>query len=321
MPRLTRLQSALAAGTCLGLLVCAAPAAHAQINIEGTYNSEDAVDYRSMLLGPRAVDFLGMPLNDEARAGGEAYSQDTVSVPGHQCTSWGPQYLVEAGFNIRVFPTFDAEGTVSTWTINAWNDYQPLVIYMDGRPHPDPNGLRRSTGFTTGEWQGDTLQTITTDMKDGVLTRNGVPSSDKESMLLWITRHDDLLTVTGLIQDPVFLTEPWVQAREFIATQNPPDAGLHYQYPCMQANEVPDLGRGKVPFYLPGKNPSRNDMTTRFHIPEDAALGDPKAMYPEYRDKMKSQFTLPGKCTADCCGWGDARATGNPKMECKDEGI
>src|SRR6185437_10753657 len=170
-PMLTRLQSALAAGACVGVFLCATPAAHAQINIGGTYNSEDAVDYRSMLLGPRAVDFLGMPLNDQARAGGEAYSQDTVSVPGHQCTSWGPQYLVEAGFNIRVFPTFDDEGTVASWTISAWNDYQPLIIYMDGRPPPDPTGLRRSTGFTTGQWQGDTLQTITTDMKDGVLTR------------------------------------------------------------------------------------------------------------------------------------------------------
>ncbi|HTW73812.1 MAG TPA: hypothetical protein VMD56_02695 [Steroidobacteraceae bacterium] len=312
---------ALAAGVYTGLLVWAAPPAHAQTDIQGTYNSLDAVDYRSMLLGPRAVDFLGIPLNAEGRAGGLAYSQDTVSVPGHQCESWGPQYLVEAGFNIRVEPTFDDTGYVQAWTFSAWNDYNPLIVWMDGRKAPDPNGVRRAGGFTVGHWEGDTLQTMTTQVKDGVLTRNGVPASDRESMLLWITRHDDLLTITGIIQDPDYLAEPWVQAREFIYTHNPPDAGLHYQYPCMQVDEVPELGRGVVPFFLPGRNPDRNDMMTRFHIPEDAAQGDPAAMYPEYRDRIRSQYVTPGKCTLDCCGWGDFRATGNPRMQCKDEGL
>jgi hypothetical protein len=318
---LTRHHAALATGIYVGLILGVATPALAQINIEGTYNSEDAVDYRSMLPGPRQADFTGIPLNAEGRAGGEAYSQDTVSVVGHQCESWGPQYLVEAGFNIRIYPIFDEVGTVQNWTISAWNDYNPLVIWMDGRKAPDPNGVRRAGGFTVGHWQGDTLQTMTTQVKDGVLTRNGVPASDRESMLLWITPHDDQLTITGIIQDPVYLTEPWVQAREFVATHNPPDAGLHYQYPCMQVDEVPELGRGVVPFFLPGKNPSTNDMTKRFHVPLDAAEGNPAAMYPEYRNKIKASFTPPPKCTIDCCGWGDFRATANPKMACKDEGL
>jgi hypothetical protein len=305
----------------VGLILGAATPAFAQIDIQGAYNSEDAVDYRSMLPGPRAVDFLGIPLNAQGRAGGLAYSQDTVSVPGHQCESWGPQYLVEAGFNIRVEPTFDETGYVQAWTISAWNDYNPLIIWMDGRKAPDPNGVRRAAGFTSGQWLGDTLQTQTTQMKDGVLTRNGVPASDQETMMLWITRHDAQLTITGIMQDPVYLTEPWIQAREFLATLNAPDAGLHYEYPCMQVDEVPDLGRGVVPFFLPGKNPAAQNMATRFHVPQDAALGDPAAIYPEYRDKIKGQYKAPGKCTFDCCGWGDFRATGNPKMECHDEGL
>jgi hypothetical protein len=318
---LIRHQAALAAGFYAALIIGVATPAFAQTDIQGTYNSEDAVDYRSMLLGPRAVDFLGIPLNAQGRAGALAYSQDTVSVPGHQCESWGPQYLVEAGFNIRIEPTFDETGYVTAWTISAWNDYQPLIIWMNGHKPPDPNGLRRATGFTVGHWEGDTLQTLTTDMKDGVLTRNGVPSSDRESMLLWITRHDELLTITGIIQDPDFLAEPWVQAREFIYTHNPPDAGLHYQYPCMQVDEVPELSRGVVPFFLPGKNPDKNGMTRRFGIPADAAQGDPAAMYPEYQKKLRTTYRMPGKCTIDCCGWGDFRATANPKMECKDEGL
>jgi len=321
MRMLLRHRAALAFVMYVVLVICVATPAYAQIDLEGTYNSEDAVDFRSMLLGPRAVDFLGMPLNAQGRAGALAYSQDTISVPGHQCESWGPQYLVEVGFPIRVIPSFTDDGTVKSWTISAWNDYQPLVIWMDGRKPPDPNGLRRATGFTVGHWEGDTLQSVTTDMKDGVLTRNGVPSSDRESMLLWITRHDELLTVTGIITDPVYLAEPWVQAREFIYTKNPPDAGLHYQYPCMQVQEVPELGHGVVPFYMPGKNPSKDDMSKRFHIPQAAVLGAPQAMYPQYREKIKAQYTPPGMCTFDCCGWGDFRATNNPKMECKDEGL
>ncbi|MGH8113965.1 MAG: hypothetical protein ACREPS_02760 [Rhodanobacteraceae bacterium] len=318
---LKRHHAALAAGICLGSFICAAMPAHAQIDIEGTYNSEDTVDFRSMLNGPRAVDFLGMPLNAEGRAGALAYSQDTVSVPGHQCESWGPQYLVEAGFNIRIFPIFNNLGYVKAWSISAWNDYQPMIIWMDGRKHPDPNGLRRAAGFAVGQWMGDTLQVQINDMKDGVLTRNGVPSSDRESMLTWITLHDDLLTVTGIVTDPVYLAQPWIQAREFIATHNPPDAGLHYQYPCMQVNEVPELGRGVVPFFLPGKNPDVMDIMRQFHIPEQAALGDPQAMYPQYQEKLRTEYKPPSKCTRQCCGWSDFLAARNPKLECKDQGF
>lgn len=318
---LARRRAALAAGVSLLLcLIALTPAARAQIDLEGTYNSEDAVDYRAMLFGPKAVDYLGIPLNSDGRAGALAYSQDTVSVPGHQCLDWGPQYIVEGGYNIHVWADQDPDtARVVSWNISGWGDWQPLKIWMDGRKPPDPAALRQPSGFTVGEWQGDTLQTFTTDVKDGYLTRNGIPASDRETMLLWLTRHDDLLSVTGIVNDPDFLTEPWVQTREFVATHNPPDAGLQWQTPCLQDNEVPELSHGKVPQFLPGKNPSVMELTHEYHIPLDAVLGGAQTMYPEYRDTLRGHYTPPGSCSLNCCGWGDFRASANPKMECKED--
>jgi hypothetical protein len=317
---LARHEAALAAALYFTLVIGAAMPVHAQVDLEGTYNSESAVDFRARLYGPKAVDYLGIPLNDEARAAALAYDQDTVAAPGHQCLPWGPQYLVEGAFNIHIWADLDPDtSTVTAWNISGWGDWQPLKIWMGGKKRPDPNALRQHSGFTVGRWLGDTLEAMITDVKDGYLTRNGVPSSDRQTMLLWITRHDDLLSVTAIINDPDFLTEPWVQTREYIQTHNPPDSGLQYQTPCLQDNEVPELAHGKVPHYLPGKNPSEMELTKGYHIPLDAVLGGAHTMYPEYQDRMRGHYTPPGSCTRNCCGWGDFRASANPRLECKED--
>jgi hypothetical protein len=44
-----------------------------------------------------------------------------------------------------------------------------------------------------------------------------------------------------------------------------------------------------------------------YGIPEEAAMGGAETMYPEYRDKIKSEFKLPEKCTRNC-GAGAAGA-------------
>ena len=51
--------------------------------------------------------------------------------------------------------------------------------------------------------------TTTTHIQDGSLYRNGVPNSDKEVFTMYITRHgDDELSITAVVQDPVYLTPP-----------------------------------------------------------------------------------------------------------------
>src|SRR2546430_13562194 len=46
-------------------------------------------------------------------------------------------------------------------------------------------------------------------------SKTGPPSSDEATMTLRFSRHDDLLTVLAIIEDPVYLAEPWVFSKNF----------------------------------------------------------------------------------------------------------
>jgi hypothetical protein len=57
-----------------------------------------------------------------------------------------------------------------------------------------------------------------------------------------------------------------------------------------------------VPHYLPGKNPFTEEMMKYYGIPPEAAMGGAETMYPEYRDKIKDKFVMPGTCAINCGG-------------------
>jgi hypothetical protein len=108
-----------------------------------------------------------------------------------------------------------------------------------------------------------------------------------------------MLTVALLMDDPVYLTEPYILTRSYNLSTNPVSIGGP---PCIVGDEGVESGR--VPHYLPGKNPYTGEMTKYYGIPEEAEMGGAQTMYPEYRDKIKDKFKLPAKCTLNCGGGG-----------------
>ena len=89
-------------------------------------------------------------------------------------------------------------------------------IFMDGRPHPPAWAPHSWTGFSTGEWVGNTLKVTTTHLKDGYLKRGGPQTSDMYTMTEYITRHGDILTIVTVVDDPIYLDEPYVQSTTYI---------------------------------------------------------------------------------------------------------
>ena len=89
-----------------------------------------------------------------------------------------------------------------------------LRIWMDGRPHPSPNALHSAGGFATGTWQGETLVVNITDVKMAWIRRGvGIPGSDESTFTMYFTKHDNLMAVTTIQNDPYYLTEPHVVSR------------------------------------------------------------------------------------------------------------
>src|SRR5688572_21513783 len=291
------------------LLLCSVLAvsvpALAQIDLAGHWAARQHEDWEERGPGPEVVDYLGLPINDEARSRALAYSTSVFSLPERQCLYYAPHYNVIGPFGLEMWADTDPNsGRIVSWNIGAFIDKAINTIWMDGRPHPGPNDLRTFSGFTTGRWEGNTLVAYTTHYKEAYLRRNGVPTSDQASMTTYITRHGHMLTVLEVIEDPVYLTEPFLVSRNY--QLDPASNMTRVPAPCVPEAELPELkGEGRVPHYLPGRNPFVNEMTQRYNLPTEAVLGGADTMYPEFKKKLES-YQPPVLCVRYCCGWGGA---------------
>jgi hypothetical protein len=277
------------------VLAIAAPAM-AQSELAGSWAARNHEDGLERGGGPYAVDYTGLPLNAEARAKALSYSADQLSMIERQCGMWPPFYLVKGPFGMKIWNETDPNtGTTIALKIGAWEDKALQTIWMDGRPHPSKNAAHERGGFTTGTWEGTTLVTYTTHIKAGSLRRNGAPNSDQTTITAYFVRHADILTVLELIEDPIYLTEPEMISKSFQPDPNPMSP---VGPPCVAGYEgVPE---GKVPHFLPGTNPSIDELTKLYGIPREATLGGAETMYPEYRRKLKETFVRPEKCARNC---------------------
>ena len=189
-------------------------AAFAQSDLTGDWQGLNQNDNMERGGGPDLADYAGLPINDEARAVGLAYNPSIVSMEEHSCTFYTENYITFAPHNIQIERVDDpVTGGISAWKVSAGgSDRAPIPIWMDGRPKPGPFDLHTYSGFTTGEWQGPVLTGEMTHMKRGISRRNGAPLSDQATMTIHLKRQGNLLTIMTVTQDPIYLTEPLVQA-------------------------------------------------------------------------------------------------------------
>ena len=304
------------ASMLVGILCLVAAGAHAgpasaQVDLSGNWRAISAGGGGQDF----PVDFAGVPVNTQGRAAALSYNAERLEELQQQCQPYLAHYLVTTPVGgIDFEPIRDpVSGTVIAWQIGGTVDRPPMTIWMDGRRDP-PLAEHTSSGFSTGTWQGDTLIVTTTHLNDGLLTHNGVPSSNQTTLTLFFTRHGDLLSATGVIRDPVYLEAPWVVAQVFRTDTNGPafesDVILGH---CMPENVISGLSDGYHSIsYLPGQNPDLRYMWDHYGIPPDAALGGVHTMLPQSTHELERQYRRPrAYCAMACC---DSR---DPKMDCK----
>ena len=262
----------------------------AQVDLTGTWQRVGGNDNGA---ANEPVDLLGIPLSADGRAKALSYDIAALSATERQCQMYPPMYAIVGPFPLQISTVPDPiTQKLLAWKIAGWGDRDETVIWMDGRPHPSKYAPHSHGGFTTGAWEGDTLTAVTTHFKLGDIKRHRGFSSDRATMTYRFTRHGDLLTVTGILEDPVYLAEPFVLTQIFRLTTNPNNFPLTA---CEPIEELPHLHENPalVPHYLPGKHPALNEMTERYNIPLEAVLGGPETMYPEYRKRLKDKYVPP----------------------------
>jgi hypothetical protein len=287
-----------------------APSVLAQVDLSGQWTAINQSDNMTRGAGPDLGDYTGLPINAEARAVALSYSSAVLSMTERGCVDYTEDYITFAPHNIMIERVNDpVTGDVLAWRISAGgSDRAPIPIWMDGRPHPSENDVHTFSGFTTGEWEGNTLTGHMTHMKRGIVRRNGAPLSDRATMTLHIVRHGDLLTIMTVTEDPIYLDEPLVQAGSY--RLNPRGNTPPMNPTCFPLTELPSLDvPGTVPHFLPGTNPDEQTFAKMYNLPVEAAHGGAQTMYPEYRKRLKDSYVIPPACTRYCCGWGG----GNPQ--------
>src|ERR1700678_1115359 len=241
----------------------------AEIDLSGSWTSKNHEDNLERGAGPNPDDWTGLPFNDAGRAKALAFSQSIISMPERICWFQTQWHIAAGPFSLKIWSESDPlTGKINAWVLGGWETRAPMTIWMDGRPHPSKNAPHDQTGFTTGTWNGDVLTAYTTHIKSGYIRRNGAASSDEATITTHFRRHGDMLTLALFMDDPVYLTEPYILTRSYNLSTNPVSIGGP---PCIVGDEGVESGR--VPHYLPGQNPTVDELTKLYGIPLEAAMG------------------------------------------------
>ena len=278
-----RLSRSAVSALVLFVLASSAAPASAQVDFSGEWAPRLWEDQPERVPGPELGDYLGIPINDAARLRAESWDASIQTLPEWQCRPHSADYIWRGPSNLRISKEVDPVSRETTAFHAEWLRSVDRAIYLDGRPHPPADALHTWAGFSTAKWNGDVLTVTVTHLKEGYLRRNGLPRSDKATLTEHWIRNGDLLTVMTIINDPVYLTEPFVRTTDYeldLRQQVPP-------YPCGVVQEV-DRKKGEIPSFLPGANPYTTEFATRHKLPIDTTRGGAETMYPDFLVKGRT---------------------------------
>jgi glyoxylase-like metal-dependent hydrolase (beta-lactamase superfamily II) len=262
----------------IALHAAAAGVVRAETDLSGEWVPRYHEDLPERIPGPALGEYHGIPINEAARRRAESWSASMLSVLEHQCVPHPADYATRGPSHMRIWKELDRptqQLVAIRIHISAWGTER--TIWMDGRAHPPPYAAHTWQGFSTGVWNGNMLTVTTTHLKPAFIRRNGVPRSEGAVLREHFIRHGEHLTHISVVQDPAYLTEPFIRSQSWVLSP--------YQviapYPCDPAEEG-SLPRHAVPHYLPGQNPYLREYAEQHQLPLEGVMGGARTMYPEF---------------------------------------
>jgi glyoxylase-like metal-dependent hydrolase (beta-lactamase superfamily II) len=240
---------------------------------------------------PPLGDYLGIPFNDAGRMRSDTTPESIWGTPEYQCRPHSAPHQWRGLGGARILKEQDPlTREVKAYHIQFMRSLD-RPVYMDGRPHPPAWAPHSWTGFSTGEWVGNTLKITTTHLKDGYLKRGGPQTSDMLTMTEFLTRHDEILTIVTITEDPIYLDEPFVQSTTYVIDL----MGSVAMETCDVSSFAQNGGtdRHYVPHFLPGQNTYLSEwLKAENWVPEAPTRGGVKTIYPEYRLTLNNSLDL-----------------------------
>ena len=220
----------------------------APFDITGYWVSLITEDWRYRMLTPPNGDFVGVPLNAEARKIASAWDPAKDEASGDQCKGYGAPAIMrlpgrvhitwqddqtlkvetDAGTQTRMFYFGTPRSQGGDWqgvSQASWEFMPGAIVVTDGG----------RTGLGGRDRRGGSLKVVTTKFKAGYLRKNGVPYSANAVLTEYYDRvnepdGDSHLVVTGRLEDPSYLTQPFLMSEHF---QRQADVSGWNPTPCL----------------------------------------------------------------------------------------
>jgi hypothetical protein len=230
------------------------PRTAAQFDLTGYWVSVITKDWVYRMVTPEKGDRGSVPLNANGMKAANEWDRAKDTAEGEQCKAYGAAGVMhlpgrlhidwqddstlkidlDAGMQTRLFHfadflppggfgasetpisllRFEAPAGTATrqgYSIAAWQKVAQIrglqIVTLPSTPPPTPS-------------QGGSVMVMTTRMQPGYLQKNGIPYSADAVLTEYFNRiqlpdAEDYLVLTSIVDDPVYLNEPYVTSAEF----------------------------------------------------------------------------------------------------------
>ena len=262
----------------------------AGVDISGSWYPQPFQDSGLITASGALIEYGGIPLNEAGRLYALAWSPSRIQGRQHQCMGYIPPYTYNQPGNLR----FWEERDPYTHRLLAIKHYWQIsegtrTIWMDDRPHPPEYAQHTWAGFATGKYEGNALTVYTTHLKRGWIRANGLAQSDEATVTEHFIRHGDRITYLSVVNDPVYLAEPFSRTYTLGRYVKEPDAWL---YACDDGEQILGRREDQVESYFWGQHPFLREFGNKYNIPLLATLGGPETMYPELLDRFSNPAAM-----------------------------
>jgi len=215
--------------------------AAAPADFTGYWVSVVTEDWRWRMVTPIRGDFASIPLNDEGRRLGNAWDPDKDTAAGEQCKSYGAPAVMRIPGRVHISWADENTLKIETDAGELFHFLPGADAVRDVEPATHPSGQRTWQGYSVANWEkpvrgdalpgfglgatragthGRSLEVETTHLRAGYLRKNGPPYSENTVLKEYYDLHkerngDTWFTVTTIVEDPKYLTEPFVTSTDF----------------------------------------------------------------------------------------------------------
>ncbi len=204
------------------------PKAMAPEDVTGYWVSIVTEDWRFRMVTPAKGDYASVNLNPAGRRVADAWDPAKDEAAGEQCKSYGAAGLMRVPGRVHI--TWQDDTTLKVETDAG----KQTRLFHFGAPAPE-NEKPSLQGYSVASWDGPppgrgpaargpmragSLKVVTTHLTPGYLRKNGVPYSANTILTEYYSRTnetngDSWLIVTTIVDDPMYLTGPFVTSTNF----------------------------------------------------------------------------------------------------------